>query len=79
MRIPRDLSGSRLAEVLCRSWHYKRVHQVGSHIILETEDPTHQRIVVPDHSPLRLGTFASILRAIARHKGVPRDSIIETL
>jgi hypothetical protein len=79
MRIPRDLSGSRLAEVLCRKWRYKRVHQVGSHIILDTEEPGHQRIVVPDHFPLRLGTFASTLRSVAQHKGVSRDSIIETL
>jgi hypothetical protein len=40
MRIPRDVSGGRLADVLCRKWAYARVHQVGSHIILETEEPT---------------------------------------
>ena len=31
-------------------------------MILETSDPTHQRIAIPDHHPLRLGTFGSILR-----------------
>jgi len=55
------------------------VHQVGSHIILETSEPFHQRIVVPDHDPLRLGTLVSILRSVARHKGVSRDTIIATL
>ena len=39
------------------------MHQVGGHIILETEEPGHQRIVIPDHHPIRLGTVASILRA----------------
>jgi predicted RNA binding protein YcfA (HicA-like mRNA interferase family) len=39
MKIPRDLSGAALAELLCREYGYQRVHQVGSHIILETERP----------------------------------------
>jgi predicted RNA binding protein YcfA (HicA-like mRNA interferase family) len=79
MKIPRDLSGARLADALCRRWQYTRVHQVGSHIILETEEPAHQRITIPDHQSLRLGTFVSILRAVARHKGVTRDAIVESL
>jgi len=52
---------------------------VGSHIILETSEPTHQRIAIPDHNPLRLGTFSSILRTVARHKALPRDAIISSL
>jgi predicted RNA binding protein YcfA (HicA-like mRNA interferase family) len=79
MKIPRDVSGAHLANILCRQWHYMRVHQVGSHIILETSEPTHQRIAIPDHHPLRLGTFNSILRIVAQHKGVPRDAIIASL
>ncbi|HEY3824843.1 MAG TPA: type II toxin-antitoxin system HicA family toxin [Bryobacteraceae bacterium] len=79
MKIPRDISGERLAVTLCRRWHYSRVHQSGSHIILETEDPSHQRIAVPDHDPLRIGTFHSILRAVSNHKGVAREAIIATL
>jgi hypothetical protein len=34
MKIPRNLKGSYLAEILCRSWEYQIVHQQGSHIIL---------------------------------------------
>ena len=79
MKLPRDVSGAHLADMLCRKWKYTRVHQVGSHIILETSDPSHQRIAIPDHKPLRLGTFVSIVRSVARHKGVGRDKIIETL
>ena len=66
MKIPRNVSGARLADVLCRRWQYRKVHQAGSHIILETSDPAHQRIAIPDHHPLWLGTFSSILRAVAR-------------
>jgi predicted RNA binding protein YcfA (HicA-like mRNA interferase family) len=79
MKIPRDVSGARLADTLCRRWRYTKVHQVGSHIILETSEPTHQRIAVPDHQSLRLGTLISILRAVAQHKGVTRDAIIAGL
>ncbi len=79
MKIPRNVSGERLAAVLCRKWQYAKVHQVGSHIILETNEPTHHRIAIPDHNPLRLGTFNSILRAVAGHKGIERDAIIESL
>jgi len=79
MRIPLDVSGARLADLLCRKWRYARVHRVGSHIILETAEPSHHRIAIPDHHPLRLGTFTSILRAVAQHKGVERDAIIADL
>jgi hypothetical protein len=79
MKIPRDVSGTHLADVLCRRWQYVKVHQAGSHIILETSEPAHQRISVPAHHPLRLGTFSSILRTVAEHKGVSRDEVIETL
>jgi hypothetical protein len=42
MKVPRDVSGTHLAKVLCRRWQYAKakVHQVGSHIILETSEPT---------------------------------------
>ena len=36
---------------------YAKVHQVGSHIILEISEPTHQRIAIPEHDPVRLGTL----------------------
>jgi hypothetical protein len=39
MKLPRDVAGERLADVLCRRWQYHRVHQSGSHIILETDVP----------------------------------------
>ena len=79
MKIPRDVSGTYLTDTLCRRWGYTKVHQVGSHIILETSEPAHQRIAIPDYRALRLGTLISILRTVAQHKGVPRDAIIASL
>jgi predicted RNA binding protein YcfA (HicA-like mRNA interferase family) len=55
------------------------VHQAGSHIILETEIPGHQRIPVPDHVFLRIGTLNAILRLVATHKGVSKEDILDTL
>ncbi len=78
MKIPRDLSGLSLVNTLCKTWGYRQVHQAGSHIILETETPSHQRIAIPNHDFLRIGTLNAILRAIANHKGVSKDSIIES-
>jgi len=37
MKSPRDLSGRELADILCRNWDYRKIIQVGSHIVLETE------------------------------------------
>jgi predicted RNA binding protein YcfA (HicA-like mRNA interferase family) len=79
MKVPRDLSGERLAAGLCRRWDYKRVHQVGSHIILETEIPTHQRLAIPAHKAVNIGTLGNILRAVSSHKGVSREAILESL
>ena len=79
MKIPRDLSGESLVNALCRHWGYNQVHQVRSHRVLETDQPSHQRIAVPDHKALRIGTLNAILRAVARHKAVTRDDVIATL
>jgi predicted RNA binding protein YcfA (HicA-like mRNA interferase family) len=79
MKLPRDLSGPELVKILCRHWGYQVVHQVGSHVILQTEQPGHQRIAIPAHATLRLGTLNAILRAISAHKNVSRDQLLESL
>jgi len=55
------------------------VHQSGSHMVIEMEEPSHQRIAVPNHYALLIGTLNSIPRAVSTHKGVTRDEIIATL
>jgi predicted RNA binding protein YcfA (HicA-like mRNA interferase family) len=77
MRLPRDLSGEELAALLRRRWGYAKIHQVGSHIILQTEEPVHHRISVPAHRQPRIGTLNSILRSVASHKGVAREAILD--
>jgi predicted RNA binding protein YcfA (HicA-like mRNA interferase family) len=79
MKVPRDLSGAQLVKVLCGDWGYRQVHQEGSHVILQTETPGHQRLSIPNHSPLRVGTLNSIVRAVATHKGLDRQTILDSL
>ncbi len=79
MKVPRDLSGRDLIKNLCRNWGYVEIHQEGSHVILQTEVPSHHRIPVPDHKTLRIGTLNAILRAVSHHKGMRREEILETL
>ena len=79
MKLPRDLSGHDLVKALCRKWGYQQVHQVGSHIILQTAEPKAHRIAIPAHPALRVGTLNGILRSIAEHKGVTREEILDTL
>jgi len=79
MKIPRDLSGRELVDCRCRRWGYREVHQSGSHIILETLDPSPQRIAVPGHRYLKIGTLNAILRIVATHKQVSKQAIFETL
>ncbi|MGA2431438.1 MAG: type II toxin-antitoxin system HicA family toxin [Candidatus Acidiferrum sp.] len=79
MRIPRDLGGRELADRLCRHWAYREVGQTGSHIILQTEQPRHQRLPIPAHKTLRIGTLNAILRLVADQKGVSRGEILQRL
>lgn len=79
MKIPRDVYGRELIAALCRDWGYRKVNQVGSHIILQTEVPGHHRVSVPDHKPLRLGTFNAILREVAAAKKTTREAILATI
>lgn len=79
MKIPRDIQGEKLVKVLVKFWDYHVIHQRGSHIILETNQPSHHRICVPNHNPVRVGTLNSILSAVARHKNVTKQDVLNTL
>jgi predicted RNA binding protein YcfA (HicA-like mRNA interferase family) len=79
MKLPRDLSGEELVKHLCKRWKYLKIHQVGSHIILQTQHPTSRRIAVPEHNPLRIGTLNGILASVAAHKNVPKEAILKDI
>jgi predicted RNA binding protein YcfA (HicA-like mRNA interferase family) len=79
MRLPRDLSGEDLIKHLGKRWGYQRVHQAGSHVILQTQQPMPHRIAVPAHTPLRIGTLNAILSAVAAHKNVAKEEILRDI
>ena len=79
MKLPRDPSGESLIKHLCKRWDYEVVHQVGSHVILQTGTPGHQRLPVPDHHVLRVGTLNSIIRLVSTHKGVAKEGVLRGL
>ena len=79
MKVPRDLSGAQLVKVLCRDWGYQQVNQEGSHVILQTASPGQQRLSIPNHNPVRVGTLNAIIRAVAAHKQVDRQAILDSL
>ena len=76
MKIPRGLSGRELVQILTKNLDYKMIHERGSHIVLETSEPSHHRIAIPDHKALRIGTLNAIVRAVAQHKGTPKEDIV---
>ena len=68
-----------MVKYLCKRWDYLKIHQVGSHVILQTGHPTPHRIAVPAHNPLRIGTLNAILSSIAAHKNVPKEAILKDI
>jgi len=79
MKLPRDLAGADLADFLCAHYGCRRIHQVGSHIILQSEQPAHHRLAIPDHNPLRLGTLNAILRSVSAAKNISKETILRQL
>ncbi len=78
MKLRRDMGGRELVKILTRDWGYRQVNQVGSHIILQTDQPEHHRLSISDHTPLRLGTLNAIVRAVAQAKQVGREAILQS-
>jgi predicted RNA binding protein YcfA (HicA-like mRNA interferase family) len=79
VKLPRDVSGKRLINHLCRSWGYRQVNQVGSHVILATDVPTHHRLPIPLHSSLGIGIFKKILNEVCAAKNISQDELLRGL
>ncbi len=78
MRMPRDLSGADLVKSLAR-FGYSVTRQTGSHMRLTSASGGEHHITLPNHDPLRLGTLAAILAAVAVHQALTRDELIRRL
>lgn len=78
MRLPRDLSGEELAVLLGR-YDYEITRQTGSHMRLTTTRGGEHRVTIPRHESLRAGTLSAVLRDVAEHLDIPRQTLLETL
>ena len=78
MKLPRDLSGSDLANRLS-ILGYQVTRQTGSHLRLTTQEQGEHHITIPRHDPLKLGTLAGILADVAQHFGISRESLMEEI
>ena len=78
MKLPRDLSGAVLIRQLAKLG-YGVTRQAGSHIRLTTQERGEHHVTVPEHDPLRVGTLASILAAVAAHHGISREELLKRL
>ena len=78
MKLPRDVSGRRLAKAL-EQFGYEVTRQTGSHIRLTTSRNGIHHITIPDHDALRVGTLASIVADVAMHLQIRRDELSDAL
>lgn len=78
MRLPRDLSGAELIRHLGRLG-YTVTRQTGSHVRLTCPAPQEHHVTVPLHDPLRVGTLAAILSAVASAHGLSREDLLAKL
>lgn len=78
-KVPRDLSGRDLAELL-KAYGYEITRQTGSHIRLTSRrGGAEHHITIPDHSPLKIGTLGSILRELAEAMNMDRETLLTKL
>lgn len=74
MRLPQDLGRAELVKGL-RALGYTGTGQTESHLRITTQVGGEHHEVIPNHSPLKLGTLRSILRSVASHHQLSVDEL----
>jgi predicted RNA binding protein YcfA (HicA-like mRNA interferase family) len=78
MKTPRDVSGPNLAKAL-RKLGYAITRQTGSHLRVTTQQDGEHHEVIPNHSPIKIGTLKSILRNVSNHHRLTLAELLELL
>ncbi len=78
MKLRRNVSGEDLVKAL-RVLGNEISRQTGSHIRLTTGENGTHHITIPNHSPVRIGTFAAILDDIAEHFKMSRQELLSKI
>ena len=66
MKLPRDINATQLLKAL-KPLGYTITRQKGSHIRITTTMHGEHHEVVPNHTPIKVGTLRGIVRSIANH------------
>ncbi len=78
MKTPRDVSGENLAKAL-RQLGSAVTRQTGSHLRITTQEHGEHHEVIPNHSPIKIGTLRSILRDVAAHHETSVPELLQKL
>jgi predicted RNA binding protein YcfA (HicA-like mRNA interferase family) len=78
VKTPRDLSGAELAKAL-RKLGYVVTRQTGSHLRITTQQGGEHHEVIPNHSPIKIGTLKGIFRNVAAHHGTSVPELLDSL
>lgn len=79
MKLPRDLSGQQLAQLL-RRHGYETTRQTGSHLRLTSRiKGTQHHITIPTHDALKIGTLSAILADVAGYLEMDRAALVADL
>ena len=78
MKPVRTISATQLIKIV-RKLGYEPSRQTGSHIRLTTFNNGQHHITIPNHDPLKKGTFNAILTDIAQHFGISKQELIEKI
>ncbi len=76
MKLPRDLSGEQVIQLLSRHYNYRLRRTRGSHMTATLTTTTNEHsVTVPHHRPVRIGTLARIVSDVATFLRVPKDEV----
>jgi predicted RNA binding protein YcfA (HicA-like mRNA interferase family) len=79
LKLPRDLSGLQLAQLL-RRHGYEITRQTGSHLRLTSRTKgTEHHITIPAHDSLKVGTLSAIFSDVAAYLEIDRTVLTEDL
>lgn len=78
MKLPRDISGTELADLLTR-YGYSVTRQTGSHLRLTTQIGGEHHLTIPAHFSLRIGTLNAILSEVALHLKRDKSDLMREL
>ena len=78
MKLPRNCSGLEQANKLAESG-FEISRQRDRHIRLTRQQNGEHHFTIPQHDPLKVGTFSAVLNDIAKHFFISRDDLIKRL